>query len=186
VAVASVAGGCGADVVEMGDEGVAGEGLFTDVVRTVPTSAGGEDGSGAGADTTAAPSATAPNPSPYDLGSCIVWDQADSAPVFEVVPCDAPHLVEVTDVILFEEDSELRFPTLEDLLFVTDEYCADAATSYLGGTTPAAEVQPGAIPPTVEEWDDGERWFACTLGLAREGGLRPAYTGRLASGAQSA
>lgn len=166
----------------MGDEGVAGAGLFTDVtlpVSTVPATTGPTVSS-------STTPATVPNPSPYDLGSCVAWDQSSSAPEFVVVACDAPHLVEVTDVILFEEGIELRFPTLEDLRFVTEEYCDEAASTYLGGAPVTDDLQAGAIPPTVEEWDGGERWFACTLGLARQDGLRPEYTGRLAESAEGA
>ena len=44
----------------------------------------------------------------------------------------------------------------------------------------AQGVETGAIPPSPDEWSEGERWIACTVGQSRVDGRRPAYIGRLA------
>ncbi len=154
----------------MGPDAVADD-RFSDVtvVVTPPTSAG-------------APEDTEPSigdePWPYALGNCVTWDQDEAIPQFEIVSCDDEHLVEITVVYAIEAPAEGSFPTVADLGAFAAEYCDPAAVQYLQAEL-SQGVESGAIPPTPDEWSDGERWIACTVGQTRVEGKRPAYTGRL-------
>jgi hypothetical protein len=161
---------CSSDTLELGPEGIAGEG-FSDVtvVVTPPTSAGEPESTAA---------ADGDEPWPYTLGNCVTWDQDEAVPEFQIVSCEDEHLVEITTVYAIEASGEGTFPTLADLDTFSTEYCDPAAVQYLQADL-GQDVEAGAIPPTPEEWSDGERWIACTVGQTRVDGKRPAYTGRL-------
>jgi hypothetical protein len=110
----------------------------------------------------------------------VTWDQEEAIPEFEIVSCDDEHLVEITTVLAVEVASgDAAFPTRADLEAFAAEYCDPAAVQYLDAEL-AQGVETGAIPPSPDEWSEGERWIACTVGQSRVDGRRPAYIGRLA------
>jgi hypothetical protein len=169
IGLAAALGGCSSDTLEMGPDAPAAGGFsdVTAVTLATTTVAPGEEGG------------VSDDPWPYDLGSCVTWDQDEAIPVFEIVSCDDEHLVEVTIVYAIEVASDAAsFPTRDDLDAFATEYCDDAAVQYLQAEL-TQEVETGAIPPSPDEWGDGERWIACTVGQTRVDGRRPPYTGRL-------
>jgi hypothetical protein len=160
-------GGCSSETLEMGPD-AAGGGFIDVTEMTVPTTAPTDS------------TADGPPPWPYDAGSCVTWDQEEAIPEFEIVSCQDEHLVEVTTVFAVEVASgDAAFPTRADLEAFAEEYCDPAAVQYLAAEI-SQGVEAGAIPPSPDEWNEGERWIACTVGQTRVDGRRPAYTGRLA------
>jgi hypothetical protein len=150
---------CGPDVVQAGPGAPSGEQL-EDVTQTTVTT-------------------TVPSGDLYEEGQCLVWDQGAGDAVFEVVPCEEEHLVEVTagiDLSAAYPDGD-ALPGTDELRDLATTRCGPVAAAYLGRDLDVEEA--GIILPGTEAWDAGARDAWCTVGLQREGGQRPLYVGSL-------
>jgi hypothetical protein len=102
----------------------------------------------------------------YQPGDCVRWDQRKHGPDTrdtQVVPCDEPHLIEITgratapDAPSFPPESEW------DRIIQSGD-CGRQATAYLGGELdPYGRFNVGAIRPSRESWNDGDREMWCGL-----------------------
>lgn|GEM_PF-5402090 len=157
-AVVVVAAACGPEIVQAGP-GEPAEG-FTDVVVTVSATTTAADGD-----------------SLFSVGDCLTWDQGDDDAAFATVPCDEPHLVEVTSPVDLSDDfaDGADLPSTAELRAFADDRCLPLAEFYLARAL--ADEEPGIILPSTAAWEAGDRQGYCTVGLARVGGDRPAYTG---------
>jgi len=115
----------------------------------------------------------------FAVGDCLTWDQGGDTAVFEVVPCDTDHLVEVAGSIDVSDVFAVgaSYPDGAAVAALV-ERCDGAVAAYLGRATRADE-QPGIVLPTEQDWAAGDRSAICTVGLARVDGQRRAYQGRL-------
>src|SRR2546421_4387248 len=100
----------------------------------------------------------------YRQGDCVLWDQSTDAPesrTTRVVPCDQPHLIEMTGRSVMPILK--AYPTEEEWTRMIDEGdCGRQAAAYLGGEIdPYGRVVAGALRPTPRRWADGDREMWC-------------------------
>ncbi len=111
------------------------------------------------------------------FGECLMWDQAAEAGNLRrtgVVPCDQPHLMQVSEPIDLRTKYE-QYPTDREFGAVSDDDCQANNERLLGGALdPNGSVFATSIFPTQEGWAAGDRILWC--GLARRSKFA---TGRL-------
>jgi hypothetical protein len=177
IALVALLAGCTTEVVEAGPEVSQPKGIT--VVTELPTTTVAVDGSDTTVEGVDGP-ADAPAVQ-FAIGDCLTWDQSAASAVFETVDCTEEHLAEVAGLLdlseVYPPDADL--PSTDDLVAEGSRACPDIVVAYLGGE-PDADVEGGVLVPTDADWVLGGRTWVCTVGFAREGGKRPAYTGRLA------
>jgi len=102
----------------------------------------------------------------YKVGQCVTWDESDTdtgkRPT-QVVPCDQPHLIEITGKITLPDGGSYPTDTQwTELLSAGD--CAKLAGAYVpGGLDQFGALQVGAIKPLPGLWASGERSVWCGI-----------------------
>jgi hypothetical protein len=102
----------------------------------------------------------------YSPGDCVTWDQSASAmpeQSTKVVSCDSAHLAEVMGIATAPDSA--ASPTPDQWHAIFQSVCYPLATKYLGYPLLAdGRFYASGITPTAEGWDQGIRYFYCTLG----------------------
>jgi hypothetical protein len=92
----------------------------------------------------------------YHIGDCVVWDQDlsdDQSRRTNVVPCDEPHLIEITGSHDVTEQFD-SYPTDSQWDAVFEGECAVLAERHLGGLLdPMGRYYSTGLVPTYEGWD---------------------------------
>lgn len=99
-------------------------------------------------------------------GDCVTWDQnAGPSVVSTVVPCTAPHLVEIThEEELTSYAPGAPFPDELQWTRIFASACGPVATSYLGyALDPTGRFAPGGISPSDGSWAQGDRTLWCGI-----------------------
>jgi putative regulator of septum formation len=99
----------------------------------------------------------------FRIGNCVIWDQAGSSDRYpRIVPCDQPHLIEITGrVDLFDKTA---FPTDADFDTIRDQDCTRLADEFLGHPLDRhGRFQASSITPYPEAWVQGEKTVWCGL-----------------------
>jgi hypothetical protein len=101
-------------------------------------------------------------------GDCVTWNQdAGSRPApraVATVPCDEPHLVEITGHIVIAERLD-HVPGDDELDALTDRLCLPVNESHLGRRLdPNGRYFSAGIQPSAEGWRAGDRETWCALG----------------------
>jgi hypothetical protein len=131
-------------------------------------------------------------------GDCLTWDQAAGVtPVARAttpVPCDTPHLVEITgQVTIPTTDGVGPGPTPAELDEMTDRLCLPVNEAHLGGPLdPHGRYYAAGIQPSPESWRSGDREVWCALGahdgtedpFAEGDGRHRPFSGAVASTSQ--
>ncbi len=102
----------------------------------------------------------------FQPGDCVTWDQnAGPSVVATVVPCTAPHLVEIThEEGLTSYASGAPFPDRLQWARIFASECGPVATSYLGyPLDPTGRFVPGGISPSDSSWALGDRTLWCGI-----------------------
>ena len=100
----------------------------------------------------------------YQPGDCVRWDQSEDAAetrATRVVPCDQPHLMEMTGRAVMPILK--TYPSEEEWRRIVDEGdCGKQVAAYLGGEIdPYGRFGAGALEPTFESWLTGDRELWC-------------------------
>ena len=102
----------------------------------------------------------------YRPGDCVKWDQRPDGPGTrdtDIVPCDQPHLIEITGRTV-APDAPAYPPQSEWDRLIQSGDCAAQAKAYLGGVLdPYGRFGIGAISPSLESWNAGDREIWCGL-----------------------
>ena len=102
----------------------------------------------------------------YRPGDCVKWDQRKDGPGTRdtsIVPCDQLHLIEITGRTVVP-DAPAYPPESEWTRLTQSGDCAAQAKAYLGGVLdPYGRFGIGAIHPSLESWNDGDREMWCGL-----------------------
>jgi hypothetical protein len=100
----------------------------------------------------------------YQPGDCVLWDQSNDGPTSrftQVVPCDQPHLIEITGRAT-AEDSPAFPPESEWNRQIATGECARQAREYLGSDLdPYGRFIVSALRPTHQGWNQGDRELWC-------------------------
>lgn len=97
----------------------------------------------------------------YSPGDCVKWDQEAAAVArrTDVVPCDEPHLIEISGST---QAQAARYPTDADWYRLQDSLCGQQVTGLLGAPLdPHGRFKMGAIHPLEQAWDQGDRTVWC-------------------------
>ena len=120
---------------------------------------------------------------PYDTGDCVVWDQGAGFKETRVVPCEEPHLAEITGRSDLPPD-QVPYPTDADWERMVAEHCRPLGVDHLGHELdPYGQVGPYLLHPSPQGWDEGDRVLWCGLVLDDRGSLEDrfaSFTGRIA------
>lgn len=81
----------------------------------------------------------------------------------ELVPCDEPHLGEVTAVISYVPTSQDGFPGVETLNTFAVEGCSVAAQTYIGADLLSSGFDVISLVPGEEAWGAGDRTVQCAV-----------------------
>jgi hypothetical protein len=102
----------------------------------------------------------------YQPGHCVKWDQRKGGPGTrdtDIVPCDQPHLIEITGRTV-APDAPAYPPESEWDRVIQSGDCAAQAKAYVGGVLdPYGRYGIGAIRPSRESWNSGDREIWCGL-----------------------
>jgi len=122
----------------------------------------------------------------YQPGDCVVWDQPTDGPAgrsTEVVPCDEPHLIEITGRTVAPEAAAFPAETEWNRLIASGE-CGRQAREYLGGEIdPYGRFVVNALYPTLQAWNHGDRDMWCGLEASGQAADRDPANGQLFTGA---
>jgi hypothetical protein len=136
---------------------------------------------GAGTDEAAAAAFQSP------AGSCLFWAQPDASDI-HIVPCDQPHLDEVTGVVNIADQygPGVPEPTTDQWLDIALSRCSDGAQTYLGKPLdPYGKFSVSGLRPSAAEWSGGDRDMRCVLQWAAPGGALQPITGKAADQSQA-
>lgn len=98
----------------------------------------------------------------YRVGDCVMWDQSVANAQPEVVPCQRPHIFQVTGSFKMAGN---RFPTAGQWQAVLNlGQCQSYADVWLGGT-PSGKYQVASLRPTPQSWADGVRTVWCGVAI---------------------
>ncbi|NKQ53466.1 septum formation family protein [Amycolatopsis sp. K13G38] len=121
-------------------------------------------------------------------GSCLNWTQPDAGDI-KIVPCEQPHLYEVTGVVNIADKypAGTPAPTVDQWRDIAMTKCTDGASKYLGKQLdPYGRFTISALRPGTSEWADGDRDMRCVLQWAAPGGALQPITGNVAKQSESA
>ena len=125
----------------------------------------------------------------YDArpGTCLNWTTADATDLGQV-PCDAPHLFEVTGRadLSAQYDEDARFPDTKTWQRLKQERCTRVSERFLSGRfDQKGRFAVGAFTPSSEGWADGDRILHCGLQQPGPSGRLYRITGPVATQDQS-
>ncbi|MBC3194411.1 septum formation family protein [Pseudonocardia sp. C8] len=126
-----------------------------------------------------------PLPPPPDTpGTCLTWNRADGADTAPV-DCSQPHLFEQAGRVALADQPV--FPPDAAWQDLVAERCTPVVTRYLNGKfDPNGKFRVGALKPTEQRWNEGDKGMRCGLqGASRSGAMLP-ITGKVAAQDQSA
>jgi hypothetical protein len=115
----------------------------------------------------------------YNVGDCVTWpvdrgDQVDT----KVVPCSAPHFMEVTGHALMPDQG--GYPSdAAWAAFSATGACASEGRQYLRTFDPHGRFGIGFIRPLPDAWSQGDREVWCSFDLKSPTAAEVAFTGRL-------
>ncbi|HKS48127.1 MAG TPA: septum formation family protein [Amycolatopsis sp.] len=121
-------------------------------------------------------------------GNCVFWAQPDVSDI-HLVPCDQPHLYEVTGVVNIGDKYApgAPFPSVEEWRNIALERCTNDTDKYLGKQLdPYGRFTVSALRPGNSEWATGDREMRCVLQWAAPGGALQPIKGKVADQNQSA
>ncbi|MEQ3551252.1 septum formation family protein [Pseudonocardia nematodicida] len=125
-----------------------------------------------------------PPPPPDTPGTCLNWTRADATDT-AAVDCAQPHLFEQVGRVGL--DDQAVFPADEAWQTLVSERCTPLVTSYLDDRfDPDGKFRVGALKPSQQRWDEGDRGMRCGLQTASRSGAMFPITGRVADQDQSA
>ncbi|WP_165922309.1 septum formation family protein [Pseudonocardia endophytica] len=157
------------------------------VVATVDSFAGtgmpvlGSNVTGGGKAEAAAPPAPPP---PDTAGTCLNWTRDDAADT-ATVDCARPHLFEQAGSVKLADQP--AFPNDAAWQKLVSDRCTPAVTNYLKGKfDPDGKFRVGALKPSQQRWDGGDKAMRCGLQTASRSGEMLPITGTVASQDQSA
>ena len=130
----------------------------------------------------------------YEVGDCVWWDDANtraSTLFTRVVPCDEPHLMEVTGRHkVTDQTGAYPREAFWDALFDSGP-CLALAEEYIGAKLdPNGNFYAHGVLPSAESWSSGDREVWCGIGVwpyDAEQNARPGHaesTGRVAAASQ--
>ncbi|MBL7494076.1 septum formation family protein [Frankia sp. AgB1.9] len=157
------------------------------------------------ADDGAAGATTAPEPTTtgdvtldhldFRRGDCYRWTQGTGLDgTAQQVPCAEPHLFEAVSTATLDPGvypAGGAYPTETGWASITDRLCAPAASEFLGyPLDPDGLFATGAVRPSTNSWDEGDRSLVCglrqrSLVAAPPAGELPAFTGIVEGADQS-
>jgi putative regulator of septum formation len=120
-------------------------------------------------------------------GSCLFWARPDVSDI-HLVPCDQPHLSEVTGVVSIADKygPGAPSPNVDEWRDLAMQRCTDGAQQYLGKPLdPFGKFTVSALRPNSDEWADGDRDMRCVLEWAAPGGALQPTKGKAADVSQS-
>lgn len=126
-----------------------------------------------------------PLPPPPDTpGTCLNWSRADATDT-AAVDCAQPHLFEQAGRVALTDQPV--FPADEAWQKLVSERCAPLVDRYLNGRyDPDGKFRVGALKPSQQRWDEGDRGMRCGLQTASRSGAMFPMTGKVAQQDQSA
>jgi len=111
-------------------------------------------------------------------GDCLNWEKADLSDA-QKVDCAAAHKFEVTGTadITGAYPKEAPFPNPETWEKISQEHCAQAATTYMSGKLdPKGKYGVSSLNTSEKRWADGDRQLRCGLQVAAPSGAAlPSY-----------
>lgn len=147
-------------------------------------SGGGSGGSGSGQEP-ATTTTTQPLDAPAE--SCLTWTELDASDA-DRVDCSEPHLFEVTGTVDLRPDFGDRSPFPADEVWrqlITDECSTVSQLALANQFDPFGRFSVGAIKPSADLWDGGQRMLRCGLQASGRSGALYATTGRVLDQDQS-
>jgi hypothetical protein len=120
-------------------------------------------------------------------GSCLTWSRVDAADA-HLVPCEQPHLFEVTGVLDIGDEYPPGAPSPDVQIWrtIAEQRCVESAQSYLDQPLdPEGRLSMGVLRPDEQQWAKGDRQLRCGLQWAAPGGELQPITGPAAEQDQS-
>lgn len=120
-------------------------------------------------------------------GSCLDWTKPDATDIRKV-PCEQPHLFEVTGKADLESqfDSDAPYPRPQQWQALKQKHCSVVSGRYLAGRfDPAGRFSVGAFTPSNDGWLDGDRTVHCGLQQPGPSGKLYRMTGHISTLDQS-
>lgn len=131
-----------------------------------------------------AQAAPPPPPPPDTAGTCLNWSRTDASDT-AAVDCARPHLFEQAGSVKLLDQPV--FPNDAAWQKLVAERCTPAVTTYLKGKfDPDGKFRVGALKPSQQRWDTGDKGMRCGLQTASRSGAMLPITGTVASQDQSA
>ncbi|MEJ8278712.1 septum formation family protein [Pseudonocardia spirodelae] len=126
-----------------------------------------------------------PLPPPPDTpGTCLNWTRADATDT-AAVDCARPHLFEQTGRVALADQT--AFPADAAWQKLVADRCTPVVTKYLNGKfDPDGKFRVGALKPSQQRWDGGDKGMRCGLQMASRSGAMFPITGKVAAQDQSA
>lgn len=93
----------------------------------------------------------------YRAGNCLTFANND----YQLIGCEAEHQAEVIMSDHLPADFPAEYPPSSTPVAPT---CRTEMARYLGSPdVPATRLEHRVLWPTAEQWNSGERWFACAI-----------------------
>lgn len=126
-----------------------------------------------------------PLPPPPDTpGTCLNWTRSDATDT-AAVDCARPHLFEQAGRVALTDQP--TFPADEAWQKLVADRCTPVVTTYLNGKfDPDGKFRVGALKPSQQRWDSGDKGMRCGLQMASRSGEMFPITGKVAAQDQSA
>ena len=118
----------------------------------------------------------------WEEGDCLYFDDGVPYAPFgdgNVVPCDGPHEWEVTRSEPLADDEEAPFPE-EELSERVAAACEEAFFEFTGLLPTESALNQVSYLPDADEWEQGDRYFACIISRNDGAGDAQLTTGSLA------
>ncbi|GAA4981092.1 septum formation family protein [Pseudonocardia tropica] len=123
-------------------------------------------------------------PPPDTAGTCLNWTRSDATDT-AAVDCARPHLFEQAGRVALADQP--AFPADETWQKLVAERCTPVVTTYLNGKfDPDGKFRVGALKPSQQRWDGGDKGMRCGLQMASRSGEMSPITGKVAAQDQSA
>ena len=126
-----------------------------------------------------------PLPPPPDTpGTCLNWTRSDATDT-AAVDCARPHLFEQAGRVALADQP--TFPADGAWQKLVADRCTPVVTTYLNGKfDPDGKFRVGALKPSQQRWDGGDKGMRCGLQRASRSGEMFPITGKVAAQDQSA